>query len=103
MLPTEQLWEKEITKETLFVSLHSEQEAIPSWVLLTSELDKFYFYFFESRTANKNKALKRSRTPNISPVLFLLMKSIKPPRICVFTPLIITLMSRFIHPFFHPT
>ncbi|NIK78913.1 hypothetical protein FHS15_004059 [Paenibacillus castaneae] len=36
MLPTEQLWEKEITKGTLFVSLHSEQEAIPSWVLLTS-------------------------------------------------------------------
>jgi beta-lactamase regulating signal transducer with metallopeptidase domain len=35
-LPIKQPWEKEIGKENVYVSLHSEQEAQPNWMLLTS-------------------------------------------------------------------
>lgn len=36
-LPAKESWEKEMNKETLFVSLHSKEEAIPSWLLITSD------------------------------------------------------------------
>jgi photosystem II stability/assembly factor-like uncharacterized protein len=37
ILPVKESWENEMPRENLFVSLHSEQESMPSWILLSSE------------------------------------------------------------------